>query len=130
MDDIRMRFYNPLISQTPINTKAQSVSTNTTNTEQGVDFSEVLAEKMANVNFSKHAIQRVMERNIDVSEDSMLRLNEGMKMASEKNLKDALIIVDKTAFIVNVPSNTVITTTQNDDLKGNVFTNINGTVII
>ncbi len=130
MDDLRMRMYNPLISQTPINTKAQTTNVASTTAEQGVDFSQILAEKMSTVNFSKHAAQRVMERNIDVSEQNLERLNEGVKLASEKNLKDALIIVDKTAYIVNVPSNTVITTTQNEDLKGNVFTNINGTVII
>ena len=51
-------------------------------------------------------------------------------MASEKNIKDALILVDQTAFVVNVPSNIVITTTDQSDIEGAVFTNINGTVII
>ncbi len=130
MDDLRIKFYNPIISGTPNVSNTQSTNNINQNNVQTTDFEQILREKMSGVNFSKHATQRVVERNIDVSEQNLERLNEGMRLASEKNLKDALILVDKTAFIVNVPSNTVITTTESQDLKGNVFTNINGTVII
>ena len=51
-------------------------------------------------------------------------------MASEKNLEEPLILVGSTAFLVNIPNNTVITAVDSSDMKGNVFTNIDGTVII
>ncbi len=101
---------------------------------QGESFADILARSMNNnpsVNFSKHAQNRVVERGIDlVSGDMLERLTEGMELASEKGLGDALVLVDNTAFIINAKSNTVITTISGDDLTKNVFTNIEGTVIV
>jgi flagellar operon protein len=101
--------------------------------EQGRSFSEILAERIkanSNINFSKHAIERVAQRNVDLNEAHMERLNEGVRLASQKGLGETLILIDQTAFIVNAKNNTVITTVSGNDLKGNVFSNIDGTVII
>ncbi len=132
MDDLRLRFYNPQIghnSQIGLNS---SHTTNNIKSGENSDFAQILQDKLetSDVSFSKHATKRVFERNIDVSAENLERLNQGVKMAESKNLEDALILVGQTAFIVNVPSNTVITTTDSDSLNGSVFTNINGTVII
>lgn len=83
------------------------------------------------VEFSNHAIRRLESRQIDVSEnDKMERLNRGVELAAEKGSEESLILVDSTAFVVSVKNNTVITTVSADDLKGNIFTNIDSTVII
>lgn len=128
MDDIRLKYRAPIIIGTP-----RAIPYDHQTESSGTSFQDILQKQLQEnegVIFSKHAIKRVEERNISISDDSLARLNQGMRMASEKNLKDALILVDKTAFIVNVPSNTVITTTDQNDTNGNIFTNINGTVII
>ena len=75
-------------------------------------------------------MNRVMERNIDLSDENIERLNEGVKLAGEKGLDDTLILLDNAAFIVSVRNNTVITTVSRDEMTGNVFTNIDGTVVI
>ena len=82
------------------------------------------------VNFSKHAMNRVLQRNIDLSEANLLRLNEGVKLAGEKGLDDTLILIDSAAYIVSVKNNMVITTVGSEELQGNVFTNIEGTVVM
>lgn len=83
------------------------------------------------VDFSAHAIRRLESRNIDVAEnDRMERLNRGVELAADKGSEESLILVDSTAFIVSVKNNKVITTVSADDLKGNIFTNIDSTVII
>lgn len=82
------------------------------------------------VEFSKHAVNRVVERNIDLSDSSLDRLGEGMRIAQQKGLNDTLILIDRTAFIVNVKNNKVITTVNGDELRGNAFTNIDGAVIV
>ena len=83
------------------------------------------------VEFSGHAIRRLESRHIDVSEnDRIERLNRGVELAAEKGGEESLILVDSTAFIVSVKNNTVITTVSADDLKGNVFTNIDSAVIV
>ena len=60
----------------------------------------------------------------------MERLNSGVKIAREKGLDDTLILVDSAAYIVSVKNNMVITTVSNQELIGNCFTNIDGTVIV
>ena len=95
---------------------------------------QTLLEKQLQSNdeivFSKHAVSRVLQRNIELSESHLHRLNEGFKLAERKGLQEPLILIDKTAFIVNIKNNMVVTTVNGDDLKGSVFTNIDGTVII
>ncbi len=96
-------------------------------------FSQVLdtlLQEQEGVSFSKHAAQRAAQRSIDLSADNIARLNAGVRLAEEKGLNDTLILVDKTAFVVNVRNNLVITAVHGTDLDGNVFTNIDGTVIM
>jgi len=68
-------------------------------------------------------------RSVDVDEQ-LDRLQDGFKTAESKGLNDALILIDNSAYIVNIRNNTVVTAVQRNDLRGNVFTNIDGTVII
>lgn len=96
-------------------------------------FAEALDNeiKKRQVDFSAHAIRRLESRQIDVAEnDKMERLNRGVEIAAEKGSEESLILVDSTAFVVSVKNNKVITTVSADDLKGNIFTNIDSTVII
>ena len=51
-------------------------------------------------------------------------------MAEEKGLKEPPILLGSTAFVVNVKNNKVVTVVNEDSLKGTVFTNIDGTVMI
>ncbi|MBE5879475.1 MAG: flagellar protein [Lachnospiraceae bacterium] len=79
--------------------------------------------------FSKHATVRLSDRNISLSVQQLERLSEGTQKASEKGIKDSLVIVDQLAFIVNVPNNTVVTAMDQAEARENVFTNIDGAVI-
>lgn len=100
---------------------------------QNVDFRTLLQQQLKQkeeITFSKHAQQRVAERQIDVSSEMMAKLNDAVSKAKEKGVKDALILNDDSAFIVNTMSNTVITALKGSEMKNNVFTNIDGTVII
>lgn len=91
---------------------------------------EAQIKSESRVEFSRHAMERVAQRNVDVSSQTMERLNQGVKMAEEKGLKEPLILVDSTAYLVNVKNNRVITVVSDESLKGTVFTNIDGTVMI
>ncbi len=92
---------------------------------------EKLAEKQGGVEFSRHAMQRIEERKIDLSgSDTLERLNKGVELAAGKGSNETLVLVDTTAFVVSVKNNKVITTLNSEDLRGNVFTNIDSTVII
>lgn len=60
----------------------------------------------------------------------MERLKEGTGKAGEKGIQESLVLMDQLAFIVNVPSNTVITAMDQRETSTNIFTNIDGAVII
>ncbi len=83
----------------------------------------------AGVKFSRHAQSRLSDRSIDLSTEQMERLNQGTAKASEKGIKDSLVLIDNLAFIVNVPNNTVITAVDQEQADSNIFTNIDGAVI-
>ncbi len=60
----------------------------------------------------------------------MERLNMGAAKAGAKGINESLVIVDSLAFIVNVPNQTVITAMDQTETSANVFTNIDGAVIM
>ena len=107
---------------------------NDTSTGNGLSFQDILTQKnkpqASEVKFSKHAVNRLADRNIELSEEQVERLNLGMARAGAKGINESLVIVDSLAFIVNVPNQTVITAMDQTDSDENVYTNIDGAVII
>lgn len=88
-------------------------------------------EEKQGVGFTKHAMQRLSERSIDITEgDTLERLNKGVEIAAVKGSSETLVLVDRNAFVVSVKNNKVITTIPQEELKGNIFTNIDSTVIM
>ena len=94
--------------------------------KEGRSFSEVLDS----LKFSKHATSRLQDRNIELSDAQIDRLNAGMQKANEKGINESLVLMDQMAFIVNVKNSTVVTAMNGTEIKDNVFTNIDGAVIV
>lgn len=101
---------------------------------ESLSFQEVLKQKSfegsSSLKFSKHAMGRLADRNIELSDAQLERLESGTKKAGLKGIRDSLVIVDQLAFIVNIPNQTVVTAMDSTDTDENIFTNINGAVII
>ena len=96
----------------------------------GASFRQILEEKQAEtteLRFSKHANERLASRNINLSAEQRARLQGGVDKASQKGIRDSLVMVDNMAFIVNVTNRTVITAVGDGDDK--IFTNIDGAII-
>ena len=94
-------------------------------------FEDILRSKSINVDnkvtFSKHANERLDSRNIHLSDVQMDRLNEAAKLATQKGIKESLVMLDDYSFIVNTKNNMVVTALETKEK--NVFTNIDGAVI-
>ena len=99
---------------------------------QGQTFAEVLARKKTVENgelkFSKHASERLVSRNIDLSETQKERLNHAVKAAEAKGIKESLVMIDNLAFIINIKNNTVVTAVTGGEEK--IFSNIDGAVVV
>ena len=104
---------------------------------QGMSFEEILQKQQVQstqttepVKFSKHAANRLSDRKIELTDEQLERLNDGTKKAGQKGIRDSLVLVDQLAFIVNTKSNTVITAMDQTEADENIYTNIDGAVII
>ena len=104
--------------------------------EQGLSFQQILKQaseqnvQADHITFSKHANERLASRNINLDAEQMERLNKGVMQAKEKSIKESLVMMDNIAFIVNVKNNTVVTAMDQTTNDSNVFTNIDGAVIV
>ena len=102
-----------------------------------VAFEDVLRQKQneavmesSELKFSKHAANRLNDRNILLTDSQNVRLENGVKQASEKGITESLVLIDSLAFIVNIPNRTVVTALDQTETNSNIFTNIDGAVII
>lgn len=126
-----------ILNKTKINSKVNGIGSDKLNKSvnsqnSGPSFRDVLdkLKSSGELKFSKHATQRLESRNIKLSDSEVDKISTAVDKASEKGVKEALIMMGNKAFIVNVGNKTVITAASEDQLKENVFTNIDGAVII
>ena len=115
-----------------LNTKKTSPNTTPMMGQQGQSFAQILEQvktgSQEGVKFSKHANERLLSRNIDLSDNQRERLNQAVKSAEGKGIKESLVMMDNLAFIVNVKNNTVVTAVTAGEER--IFSNIDGAVIV
>ncbi len=134
MEDIQFKknynaFITPTYTVNPSQTNTQTQGADKSNSEFGQLLRQTIQQKQQLV-FSKHAQQRIDSRQIQISPQLLSQMNSAVEQASGKGIKDALMISGQTAFIVNVPSRTVVTTMSGQEMTNNIFTNIDGAVIL
>ena len=100
-----------------------------------VSFEDILKRRQSvndtsALKFSKHASMRLQSRNIELSSEKKQRLETGAEKAEAKGMKESLVIVDSYSFIVNVPGKVVVTAMDQRESQENVYTNIDGAVIM
>lgn len=95
--------------------------------QQELDRAEQPSQGVA---FSKHAINRAQERGIEVTPDLMDQLAGSVIRAQAKGATNILAMDTEKAFIINVPSAKVITAITQEEMKENIFTNIDGAVFL
>ncbi len=97
----------------------------------GSSFQKLLNEKLQEkeeIRFSRHASERMEERGMEVTEGLLHSLSDAVHRAGEKGARDTLIIGNSGMYIVNVPNKVVITAVRKDEMKENIFTNIDSAV--
>lgn len=82
------------------------------------------------ISFSKHAQSRAAERGIQVDDTLMGQLADSVERAQAKGATNILAFDATRAFIINVPHGRVITTMSQEEMEENIFTNIDGAVLL
>jgi flagellar operon protein len=96
-------------------------------------FADILQETIQNhktLKFSSHALERISERQLEISNFDLDRLEKGVKNVEEKGGRSSLILVDDNAYIVSINNKTVITAMSKETSLENVFTNIDSVAIM
>ena len=100
-------------------------------------FAEALAQateqqsdQAGGVKFSKHAMQRLQDRNITMDDETMAKLNQVVERMSQKGSREALIYLNDVAMVVGIAQRTVVTAIDGKSAKENIFTNIDSAAIL
>jgi flagellar operon protein len=87
------------------------------------------AGRESSVNLSGHALRRLEQRQIDLQGDQLERLGRAIDSLAARGGRQSLVMLDQVAYVVHVPSHTVVTAVAPDDRKESVFTQIDSVAI-
>ncbi|MBM7623517.1 TIGR02530 family flagellar biosynthesis protein [Sporohalobacter salinus] len=126
---------NQIYSNRPIAPLQQSNQKRNTNRvkKNGNSFNEILQNQLkekSGIEFSGHAKKRLNSRNINLTSQDMNKLEKAVTKAENKGAKESLIMMDKVSYVVSVENKTVITAVDDQNMKENVFTNIDSAVVM
>jgi flagellar operon protein len=119
-------------SQTPSSSPLSQPTSGAPPPQGGSSFRDALsaAADEHSLSFSEHAMKRVEQRQIPMAGDQMDRLSKAMDTLSQRGSHgQSLVMLDQYAYVVHVPSHTVVTAVEPDQNKERVFTQIDSVVI-
>lgn len=95
-------------------------------------FQQAMQDELSRtgLQFSKHAAERMVQRGVEMTPALAEDLSAAVEKARDKGAKDVVVIGTQSAFIVSVSNNTVITTMNAQEMKNNIFTNIDSAVLL
>jgi len=90
----------------------------------------VLEPKNEALMISNHARQRLEQRGININKVQWEQIGEKVQEAKKKGVKESLVLLNDAALIVSAKNNTVITAMNRAEASDQIFTNINGTILM
>jgi flagellar operon protein len=100
---------------------------------RGPDFGSVLQgtiEKQGDIRFSNHAMQRLRDRNITLSDGQLGAIRDAVDQAAARGGKESLLLMENLALVASVANRTVITAMRTGEAPAGVFTNIDSAVVV
>ena len=79
---------------------------------------------------SKHANLRMAQRGIDIGSKQWDAIESKVTEARSKGVKESLVLLNNAALIVSTKNQTVITAMNREEASSQIFTNIDGTIIL
>ena len=98
-----------------------------------ISFKEVLDNKIFNDNsitFSDKANKNLMDINGPLNIDQITRLESGLGRFKERGAKTGVLLMDETAFVVNVNKQSIVSTMGKEKVQENVFSNIDSFAVV
>lgn len=127
----------PIFSQVPLQpiTSKQTIPSSIRRSNQvQAPFSEhlnhALSQQSTKLTISKHASERLMQRGIHIDKGQWDKIGQRVSEAKNKGINESLVIVKNAALIVSAKNETVITAMNLQEASEQIFTNINGAIIV
>ncbi|MDP3150713.1 MAG: TIGR02530 family flagellar biosynthesis protein [Ignavibacteria bacterium] len=95
-----------------------------------ISFDSVFQQELEKIKFSNHALKRLENRNIQLGDADISKIQSAVERAELKGSKDSLVMMEDTAYIVNIPNRTVVTAMALGSSNENIFTNIDSVVFV
>ncbi|UCZ51720.1 flagellar protein [Bacillus shivajii] len=105
----------------------------TKQSKPAVSFQSVLnnsIEKGTELKISKHAEKRLQDRGIHIQPEMWEEIHSKVKEAKQKGVNDSLVVTGDAALVVSAKNETVITAMDREEASSQLFTNINGAILI
>lgn len=93
-------------------------------------FNEAISNKSNHLKISKHASERLQQRGINIDSNLWDKIGSKVIEAKNKGVNESLVLVNDAALIVSAKNETVITAMNLQEATEQVFTNINGAIIV
>lgn len=91
---------------------------------------EKAAGIQSTLTISKHASLRMDQRRINIEPQMWEKIGMRVEEAKQKGVTDSLVLLKNAAMIVSAKNNTVVTVMDRQEAGGQIFTNINGTIVM
>ncbi|KRF68164.1 hypothetical protein ASG99_01380 [Bacillus sp. Soil768D1] len=79
---------------------------------------------------SKHAQMRMDQRKIVIEQQTWDKIADKANEAKKMGVTESLIIIDNAALVISNKNNKVITVVDREEASSQIFTNINGTILL
>lgn len=118
------------IHRVPLHPSIRQTQPKPINAQQSFKAHLQEATNQQELKVSKHAHERIIERKIAISDQEWQAVSDKVFEAHSKGVKQPLVLMDQAALIVSAKNATVITAMDRTEAKQQIFTNIDGTIVL
>lgn len=122
--------FRPIQSQLVTNGQLPVKKSNNQNSNSFSLHLQQAIQENSKLTLSKHAKERLLQRDIQISDNRWEQIEDKVNEAKRLGVKDSLVLLDNAALIVSAKNNTVITAMNRQEAMSQIFTNINGTIVL
>ncbi len=101
--------------------------------KDGSSFNQMLQKAMlppdVEIEFSKQAKEQMQSRGITLNVDDLVKLDKAINKAETKGAREALIMLNGNAFVVDVNDRTIINAMNRNEVKSHVFTKLDSAIL-
>lgn len=121
--------FHPIQSKAVVNPKVKPHKPELQNSKFAAHLQTAL-QPQGKLAVSKHAQERMQQRGIHINETHWKQIADKVTEARKKGVNESLVLLKDAALIVSAKNNTVITAMDREEARTQIFTNINGTILL